>query len=140
MEKEVVILPYLFVAAAALAVIPILILFKINVEKLKENPEERGKVQTNFMIGVAVSEIIPIILIVFAFMNSEAVNTVEELYLPGIIIMFIMLFSVFFIFLQKNVGTEPAAKTVINAFSLVSIPLSTAIPFMSLIGLFIMVP
>jgi F0F1-type ATP synthase membrane subunit c/vacuolar-type H+-ATPase subunit K len=133
-------MPYIFVAAAALAVIPILILFKINVEKLKENPEVRGKVQTNFMIGVAVSEIIPIILIIFGFVNMEQAANIEELYIPGLIILFIMAFSVFFIFLQKNVGVDPAARTVINAFSIVSIPLSTAIPIISLIALFLMAP
>jgi F0F1-type ATP synthase membrane subunit c/vacuolar-type H+-ATPase subunit K len=133
-------MPYIFVAAAALAVIPILILFKVNVEKLKENPEVRGKVQTNFMIGVAVSEAIPIILIVFGFVNMEPVGSMEELYIPGLIIMFIMAFSVFFIFLQKNVGVDTATKAVINAFSIVSIPLSTAIPLISLIGLLLMAP
>ncbi|MFA1822488.1 hypothetical protein ACDX78_20390 [Virgibacillus oceani] len=133
-------MPYIFVAAAVLAVIPIIILFKVNVEKLKENPESQGKVQTNFMIGIAVSEVIPLILIIFGFVNMEQAASIEELFIPGLIVLFTIAFSIFFIFLQKNVGVDPATKKVINSFSMVSIPLSTAIPTVSLIALFLMAP
>lgn len=133
-------MPYLFVAAAALAVIPILILYKINVEKLKEDPEARGKVQTNFMIGVAVSEVIPIILIIYGFVNMESVANMAELYIPGLIVLFIMSFAISFIFLQKKVDVRPETKTLVHSFSMVSIPLSTAIPLISLVGLILMMP
>ncbi|GAB3789550.1 hypothetical protein [Virgibacillus kimchii] len=133
-------MPYLFVAAAALAVIPILILYKINVEKLKKDPEARGKVQTNFMIGVAVSEVIPIILIIYGFVNMESVANMAELYIPGLIVLFIMSFAISFIFLQKKVDVRPETKTLVHSFSMVSIPLSTAIPLISLVGLILMMP
>jgi F0F1-type ATP synthase membrane subunit c/vacuolar-type H+-ATPase subunit K len=133
-------MPYIFVAAAVLAVIPILILYKVNVEKLKEKPESQGKVQTNFMIGIAVSEVIPLILIVFGFVNLEQAANIEELFIPGLIVLFTIAFSIFFIFLQKNIGVDPETKKVINSFSMVSVPLATAIPTISLIALFLMMP
>ncbi|PAV31312.1 hypothetical protein CIL05_01275 [Virgibacillus profundi] len=132
--------PYIFVAAAILAVIPILVIFKVNMDKLKEDPSQRGKIQTRFMIGIALSEAIPILLIVWGFMEMSAVSSMGELYIPGIIIIFLMAFAVFFIFLQKNVGVEPKAKETINSFAMVSIPIVLAFPVIALVSLFMMLP
>lgn len=131
---------YIFVAAAVLAVIPILVLFKVNMEKLKEDPKQREKIQTRFMIGVALSEAIPILLIVWGFIEVAPVSSMEELYIPGIIVIFIMVFAAFFIFLQKSVGVAPEAKQTINSFAMVSIPIAMAIPIIALVSLFTMMP
>lgn len=131
---------YIFVLAAVLAAIPILILFKVNLEKLKENPEARGKVQNNFMVGIAVSEIIPILLIIYGFVNMEQAAGMEELYIPGLIILFVMAFSIGFIFLQKNIDVVPEIKSLINSFAMVSMPLTIAVPMISFIALFLMAP
>ncbi|GAA0441968.1 MAG: hypothetical protein ACQEWU_12925 [Bacillota bacterium] len=133
-------IPYVFVAAAAFAVFPILILFKINVEKLKKDPRQQGKVQTNMMLGVAISEAIPIILIIYGFSKLAPVSDVSTLYVPGIIIVFFMLFAAFFIFMQRKVDVEENSKSAVNNFSMISLMLTMAIPLISVISLFLMVP
>jgi F0F1-type ATP synthase membrane subunit c/vacuolar-type H+-ATPase subunit K len=133
-------MPYIFAAAALLAVIPILILYKKNLEKLKEDPGSSGKVQQNFMIGVAVSEIIPILLIIFGFVNMERVSSITELYIPGLIVLLALSYSISFILWQKSMDVQAENKAVIHSFSMVSIPITTAIPFISLVGLILMLP
>ncbi|WP_235792382.1 hypothetical protein [Virgibacillus salidurans] len=131
---------YIFVAAAVLAVIPILVLFKVNMEKLKEDPGQRNKVQSHFMIGVAVSEVIPLILLVFGFMGTNQVDSMSELYIPGLIILLLMGFAAFFIFLQRKVDVNPETKDTINSFAAISAALVNAIPIVALVALFMMAP
>lgn len=88
---------YVFVAAAALAVIPIIFFFKISMEKLKENPAERDKIQVNFFKWVAISETLPIVLIVFGFMNLTSASSIEQLYSPGLLVILLMGFAALFI-------------------------------------------
>src|SRR5690606_23971273 len=101
---------YYFAFASLLAVISILLVFKVNVEKLKENPKEVGQIQTKFFIGVAIAEAIPIILVVFGLMDLTTASSMEELYLPGLIVILSLVFAPFFIFLQKSVGVPEDAK------------------------------
>lgn len=131
---------YIFVVAAVLAVIPILFLFKKNVERLKEDPTQVNKVQTNFMIGVAVSEVIPLLLMVYGFIALSPVEDVSELYIPGFIILLFMGMAVFFINSQRRVDVEDHAKNTVNSFATISIALVNAIPIMALVGIFMMAP
>ncbi|GGA64569.1 hypothetical protein [Ornithinibacillus halotolerans] len=131
---------YYFALAAILAVLAILLVFKLNVEKLKENPQQIGQVQTRFFIGVAVAESIPIVLIILGFLGLETVSSIEELYIPGAIVIFSMIFAPFFIMLQKSVGVPEEAKQTINTFSFIGIAMANAIPIISLACLFLMMP
>ncbi|MEN2767331.1 hypothetical protein [Ornithinibacillus xuwenensis] len=131
---------YLFALAAVLAVIPILFLFKINIEKIKENQENIGKIQTNFFIGVAIAEAIPIILIVFGMLDLSPVSSIDELIIPGIIVIFSMLFAAFFIFLQRSVGVPEEAKQAATTFSAIGLAMANAIPIVSLVSLIMMMP
>lgn len=119
---------YLFAIAAALAVVSITFWFKINVEKLKENPTMVGKIQTSFFIGVAISETIPLILLVFGFMNIAPASTIEELYVPGIIVILSFVYAAFFVLLQRSVGVPEEAKQTVNTFSAVGLAMANAIP------------
>ena len=56
---------YIFVAAAVFAVIPFSIIFKVQVNKLIENPAQINQIFKQFFIGVALSKIVPVILLVF---------------------------------------------------------------------------
>ncbi|MFD2627979.1 hypothetical protein [Oceanobacillus kapialis] len=131
---------YYFVAAAALAAIPLLILFKVLVSKLKENPESLANIQQKFFMGVAISEAIPLLLIIYGYINLEPVDSIQELYIPGIIILFIMAYAIFFIFLQKNVDVTPEAKPTVQSFTFISIALAMSVPIIALVSLFMMVP
>ncbi|WP_060678165.1 hypothetical protein [Virgibacillus halodenitrificans] len=132
--------PYIFVAAAVLAVIPILILYKIHSSKLKEDPSLRDKVQTKFMIGIAISEAIPILLIVYGFINLEPVQTISALYIPFLIVLFLMAYTVFFILVNKRIDVTPESEETVNAFAMVSLPLSMSMPLIALVSLFLMMP
>ena len=131
---------YYFAFAAILAVIPILLLYKINVEKIKENPDDFGSVQTKFFIGVAISETLPIILIVLGMMDLTSASSMEELYIPGLIVIISFIFAPFFILLQKSVGVPEEAKQKVNTFSMISWAMVNAIPIISLVGLLMMLP
>lgn len=132
--------PYIFVAAAVLAVIPILILYKIHSSKLKEDPSLRDKVQTKFMIGIAISEAIPMILIVYGFINLEPVQTISALFIPFLIVLFLMAYTVFFILVNKRIDVTPESEETVNAFAMVSLPLSMSMPLIALVSLFLMMP
>lgn len=132
--------PYIFVLATILAIIPILIIFKVSMERIKENPKMREKAQIQFFIGVALSEVIPIILFVYGFSNISPVQTINELYLPGIIILLMMGFAAFFIFLQRMVDVEEDLKDVINIFAMIGLAITNAIPIVSIVALFTMMP
>jgi F0F1-type ATP synthase membrane subunit c/vacuolar-type H+-ATPase subunit K len=131
---------YLFAFAAILAVIPILLLFKMNIEKIKENPDVFASIQTKFFIGVAISEVIPLILLVFGMMDLSPAASMEELYLPGLIVILAMAFAPFFIVLQRSVGVPEEAKQAVNTFSFIGIAVANAIPLISLVCLIMMLP
>lgn len=133
-------IPYVFVAAATLAMFPILTLYKMNVEKLKQDPSQHARVQNNLMIGVALSEAIPILLIIYGYAQMESVSTVSDLYLPGIILLFLVIFAVLFIFMQAKVGVPEEAKSMITQYSIISLMLALAIPIISIVSLFMMMP
>jgi len=133
-------MPYIFVAAALIAVVTILIIFKISIEKIKENPDAAEKAKINFFIGVATAEIIPILLIVYGFLNIEKVASIEELYLPGLIIILAVGIASFFIFLQRTVGVEERARQATNLFAVLSLGLVSAFPIISIVALFTMIP
>ncbi|APC49701.1 hypothetical protein BME96_16565 [Virgibacillus halodenitrificans] len=132
--------PYIFVAAAVLAVIPILILYKIHSSKLKEDPSLRDKVQTKFMIGIAISEAIPILLIVYGFIKLEPVQTISALFIPFLIVLFLMAYAAFFILVNKRIDVTPESEETVNAFAMVSLPLSMSMPLIALVSLFLMMP
>lgn len=132
--------PYLFVLATLLAIVPILVIFKVSMERIKENPRSASKSQVQFMIGVALSDMIPIIIIIYAFMNIATVQDITELYSPGIIIILSVIIALFFIFLQRIVDVEKEAKNIVDSFTLISMALVVSIPIISIIGLVSMIP
>src|SRR5690625_1543711 len=99
-------MPYIFVAASIISVLLVVILFKITIKKIKEDPKAAGHAQTRFFIGVAISEIIPIILIAYGMMNIEQVTDITELYVPGLIIILTVAIALFFVILQKAVSGD----------------------------------
>ncbi|WP_026909362.1 hypothetical protein [Paucisalibacillus globulus] len=131
---------YYFALAAILAVIPILLIFKVNIEKIKENPSDVGSAQTKFFIGVAIAEVIPIILIVLGLMDLTPASSIEELYIPGLIVILCMVFAPFFILLQRSVGVPEEAKQKVTTFSMIAWAMVNAIPFISIVGLLLILP
>lgn len=132
--------PYIFVIATIVAVLPILFIFKITVERVKENPNLKEKALIQFFIWVAIIETVPILLIVFGMMNLESVPRMEELYMPGIIIILTAGFAALFIFLQRTFDVEEELKEFMNTSAMICLALANAIPLISIVALFLMMP
>lgn len=131
---------YIFVAAAAIAVISISFIFKLSMDTIKEYPEEKESVQNKFFIWLGVSEVIPLILIVFGFMNLDTVATIEDLYIPGLFVIVLMGFAALFIILQRAVGVPKEIKMFVNTFSYIALGMANAIPIIALVSLLLMIP
>ncbi|MBU5465303.1 hypothetical protein KQI49_00485 [Virgibacillus sp. MSJ-26] len=131
---------HFFAAAVALSVLPIAIIFKISMDRLKENPEERFSIQQKFFIWVFISEIIPIILVVFGFVNMAPAETINDMLVPAIIIVAITLFGVVFIFLQRLVDVPADMKEMMTTFTLIGISLMFSMPIISTVAFFSMLP
>ena len=129
---------YIFVAAAILAVIPVLILVKVNVNKLIDDPEQFNYVQKRFFIGMALSKVIPAILLVVGIVNLTPVNDYSDLYLPWGIIVITVLYGIHFITAQKNVNVDKQERLAINTLVTIARPMVLSIPLMSAIFLFMM--
>lgn len=131
---------YLFAAAAVLAVLGILFVFKRNVDILKKDPDLITKVNNKLFIGVAISEAIPIVLIIIGFVTMETVSNISELMVPGVIIIMTMVFAIIFILLQTRIDVDEKSKSTVNSFGMITIALANAIPLISVAGLFMMMP
>src|SRR5690625_1795551 len=91
---------YYFTAAVAFSVIPISFIFKIYMDRLKENPNNQAEIQKNFFIWVFISEIIPIIFVVFGFLHMAPAETMGDLLLKGNITLVVISFVVFFVIIH----------------------------------------
>src|SRR5699024_12480807 len=131
---------HFFAAAVALSVLPIAIIFKISMDRLKENPEERFSIQQKFFIWVFISEIIPIILVVFGFVNLAPAETINDMLVPAIIIVAITLFGVVFIFLQLLVDLPADMKYMMTIFTLFGISLNFSMKIISKVAFFLILP
>ncbi len=131
---------YLFMFGSVLAVISILIVFKMFIDKVKRAPEDRNALQSKFFVGVAIAEVIPIILIVFGFIMSQPVALMGDLLLPAIIIILSMAFAPFFIFLQTKVDVTKETKGIVTTLAFIGVMLTLSLPIVSLIGLLLLLP
>lgn len=130
--------PYIFVLATVIALIPLLIIFKVFIDKLKENPEAREKITVRFIIGAALSEVIPILLIIYAFVQKQTVQGFDEILMPILIILLLVGVAIFFIFLQKKIGVSKDSKKAVSHFISLVILFINTIPLLALVGLFMM--
>lgn len=131
---------YLFMFASILAVISILTVFKMFIDKVKQTPEDRTALQTKFFIGVAVAEVIPIILVIFGFSSIQPVASMSELLLPAIIVIITLAFAPFFIFLQTKVDITEKNRSIVTISAFIGVAVSTSIPIISLVGLLLLLP
>lgn len=127
----------LYVVAALMAVLGVVFFYKMNVEKLKENPDNAPKIHTSFFIGVAASEVIPIGFLILALVTIDPIYSVSDVILPAVLIGLIMVFSIFFIFMQRSIGVPEESKQTINQFSMIALAMSMAVPILSIVFLFL---
>lgn len=132
--------PYLFAIASIIAVLSIIITFKLHLDKLKEKPEKQAEIQTKFFMGIAISEVIPLILVVSGFTTMQPVQAISDLFAPFVIILFCTLIGPSFVFLQTKVDVVKETKSAVMTFAMIGFALVVSIPIVSLIGLFVQMP
>lgn len=128
---------YIFVAAAVFSVIPLLVIFKVNINKLIEDPSQMPKVQGQFLIGVALSKIVPVILLIFGIIKMTTIN-MDSLYVPIAIIIIVVAYGLYFISSQKNIDEDKDVKLAVNTLTTIARPLIFSIPLMAIVFLFMM--
>lgn len=129
---------YIFVAAAVLAVVPLIIILKMTIKKLIKTPEDINEIFKRFFIGVALSKIVPVILLVFGIIKLTKGVDISTLYIPWAIILVILAFAVSFIAAQKNLDVPESTQVQINTLATIARPLIFSIPLMSAAFIYLM--
>lgn len=129
---------YIFVAAAVLAVIPFSIVFKVHTNKLIESPEEINTIFKNFFIGVALTKIVPVILLVYGIIKLTDGVEISTLYIPWLIIIIVSIAGYSIVSAQKNLDVNEQTQVAINTLTTIARPLLFSIPIMSAIFIFLM--
>lgn len=140
---------WLFAIATLIASSGITVAFKqlmnlsIVVIEEKENEQlQRGL--TNFFIKIAVIEILPILLTVFAIIKLQHFSgTIDDMILPMAIIGAIYILSLLVIFISaKQVQNDPKVSEKINSqvstFMMMGIAISSTFPLIAFVMIFIM--
>lgn len=128
---------YFFVASAVFSVIPILVIFKINIQKLIENPNQLSEIQRKFLIGVALSKVVPVILLIVGIINMSTVD-LNSLYVPLTIIVIVVAIGFFYISSQRNVDVNEDVKIAVNTLTFIAKPLIFSIPLMATVFMIMM--
>lgn len=126
---------YIFVLATVLLIVPFLFLFKVTIEKVKEDPAQFPKIFTQFIVWIAIFEFLPILLIIFGFVNKRTVTNISDIYLPVGLILIFTLVAIFFVFLQTRVDIIEEAKAYVQRMMIIAMTLIVPIPLLAMIGL-----
>ncbi len=130
--------PFIYVLISAIAVFPALFVFKITMERIKSGEGSIEKAQMQFFLWIAIIEVIPIILFVYAFSSDETVASFEDLIVPGLLVLVFMGVNALFTLLQGKIDVPEELKGRIQTFSLIGLAMINAIPIMSIVGLIVM--
>lgn len=141
---------WLFVLAAIIAVLGILAAFKNLMsyvqQKIEANEEvsiqSLQKKQGQFFVKVALSESIPLLLIVFGFMSMDSSND-QNIFIPLILVLAVLIFALFQVFnIRRNAlgygETSKELNNIVNTLSFLGGALLSAIPIICIVALMIM--
>lgn len=129
---------YIFVAAAVFSVIPFSIVFKVHINKLIENPEQINAIFKTFFIGVALTKIVPVILLVYGIIKLTDGVEISTLYIPWLLIIIVSVAGYSIVSAQKNLDVNEQTQVAINTLTTIARPLLFSIPIMSAIFIFLM--
>src|SRR5690625_5884317 len=98
-----------------------LIVFKVSIELIKDDPSPTTIQQatTQLFIGIFRSEVIPIILVIYGFANLVPADQMEDLFVPGLIILLLILISGLFVFMQRTFDVPAELKDQLNVFAVI---------------------
>lgn len=129
---------YIFVAAAIVAVISFSIIFKFYIDKLVKKPEDINEIFRHFFIGVALSKIIPVILLIFGIIKLTDGVEISTLYIPWLIIIIVSVGGYSVVSAQKNLNVDKQTQVAIDTLTTIARPLLFSIPIMSAVFIFLM--
>lgn len=129
---------YIFVLAAVLAVVSIIVIFKINIDKVMKNPNQIATIQKNFFIGIALSKIIPVILLFYGIIKMTHISNISKLYIPWLIILGLVVYAFFYISSKNKLDVDQDTKLAISILVTIARPLTFSIPIMAAALLFMM--
>ncbi|KGP91858.1 ATP synthase F0F1 subunit C [Pontibacillus chungwhensis BH030062] len=123
---------YFFVIAVLIATGGISFISRKALYDVAQNPDNLQSIQTKLFIGVAVVEVIPIVLIVFGFINLDqsTIDPVTPLILVAIIT-FINGGHVFKTYLSLTGDADKQAKEKLRMLFMVCLPLLMAFPIIA---------
>lgn len=128
---------YLFTGAAIFSVIPLLILVKIYMEKVKQDPHNFNELQKKFFIRILISKIFPTLLLVLAMTQMENIHRAQAI-IPWLIILFVLIYGIYYILSFKKLPLKGAAKEAVHILATLSLPFIFSIPLIAACLLFIM--
>lgn len=126
---------YYFVAATLIAVIPILVVFKITIERIRQNPDELKQLFQKFILSIAVIDMLPILFTILGFVHLEPGYDIADVVTPTLIVMVTYIVAVVFIFIQRINDIEIDT----SAFRRMSLSFITPFPLIALIGFWMMI-
>src|SRR5690625_1570270 len=129
---------YIFVAAAVLSVISLLVIFKVNINKLIEDPSQLPKVQRDFLISVGLSKIVPVILLIFGIIKMTTIK-IDNLLIPLAIIIVVVIYGFIYITsAKKTIDKKEDVIFAVNTLVTIARPLTFSIPLMAVVFLLMM--
>jgi Flp pilus assembly protein TadB len=142
---------WLFVSATIIAVVGILLSFKKMMShfqtKMEEEKDIKGesfqKELTRFFIQVAIVESIPILLIIFGFMQIEVQDGPVNILFPLVIIIAVFLLALISVItIRRDIlgfnNTSQDAINLVNTYVYIGLTLLSAFPIISIVALFTM--
>jgi F0F1-type ATP synthase membrane subunit c/vacuolar-type H+-ATPase subunit K len=130
---------YYFVLAAIIATFGISWAVRIAIRELANEPERKENIQTKMFIKVAVVEAIPIILIIFGFINLS--SSTSDIILPLIIVGVVTILNIIFINgtssqITNDLNTPGDLKSAIKTLTMMGTTLVLAIPIIAVVACF----
>jgi len=130
---------YIFVAAAVFSVLPIVVIYKVNLEKLIADPRSYDAVQKSFFIGAALSKIVTIILLIFGIIKMSPLQETSQLVLPVFIILVLIGYSTMYIMSKRKADYPEETKRVVKTLSTITLPHLYTVPIMALFFIILMI-
>ncbi|WP_148629690.1 F0F1 ATP synthase subunit C [Bacillus sp. E214] len=130
---------YYFVLAAVIATFGISWAVRTAIKELVNGPERKVNIQTKMFIKVAVVEAIPIILIIFGFINLS--SSTSDVILPLIIVGAVTILNIIFIYgtsseITNDLNTPGDLKLAIKTLTMMGVTLVLAIPTIAVVACF----
>src|SRR5690625_4268464 len=109
-------IPYIFMIAALISIFAVLIIFKLYLNRLIEEPETLVAIQRRFLISIGISKVIPIILLIFGMAKMSEFEQ-GNVIIPILIIVVAVIYTLYDISKQNNQSydqkTQQAVYTLI---------------------------